>query len=234
MNSRYPIPETWNHLIMIYWTAFTLGLFGSLHCLGMCGPIALSVGTGSLNPARRGFKVLMYNTGRILTYCFIGLLVGLLGEGIYIAGFQSQLSILLGIFLLSIAFFSWNLEKQILSSSLFHRVFFHLKSALGKMLKSGNPGHSLYLGLLNGLLPCGLVYIALFGALATQDTWSGIRYMAIFGLGTVPIMFATAWSNQFISLSWRNKLQKLYPAFLVVFGLMLIMRGVNFSLPGGM
>ena len=157
---------------MYLWTAFTIGLFGSLHCVGMCGPVALAVGG-----KERGQVVingLLYNLGRTLTYTLLGGVIGLLGKGLFLAGFQKYLSIGIGVALLAIALFSINVETKILKITAFHQLVFKLKSGIGKWIRHQSRVGTFAVGVMNGLLPCGLVYMAVVGALSTAGWLSGM------------------------------------------------------------
>jgi uncharacterized protein len=216
---------------MILWTAFTIGLVGSLHCVGMCGPIALSLpyqGSGRLHAAG---NVLLYNLGRVVTYSLLGLVIGLFGRGFFLAGFQAHISIALGITLMLVALLSIDVESRILRLPLMHQLNQWVKQQLGRLLRGGGSGKLFAIGLLNGLLPCGLVYIAIVGAITAGSMIQGALYMALFGLGTIPLMLATALAGQFIKLSWRARLRKLMPIFLAAIALLFIFRGLNFNVP---
>ncbi|GAB4259697.1 MAG: sulfite exporter TauE/SafE family protein [Saprospiraceae bacterium] len=215
---------------MILWTAFTIGLFGSVHCVGMCGPIALTVGSqkqGSLLG-----RAVLYNLGRIATYALLGLIIGLIGKGLFIAGFQKYLVIALGVALLLIALLSINVENRLLALPVVEKFYFGLKTRLGRTLKSTSPLAPLGIGIINGFLPCGLVYLAIAGAVSTAGVVEGAAYMALFGLGTWPVMLTSVFFGNMLSLRLRNFLKKLYPAFLVFFAILFLARGFNFHIPG--
>jgi len=173
---------------MIFWTAFTIGLFGSLHCIGMCGPIALAMPLQKDSRFHLLTNSLLYNFGRAITYGFLGIFIGIIGEGIVFAGLQRVLSILTGVMLLGMVFFSINLESKIVSFPFFNQFYLRVKSLLGKSLRKNTKGTVLTIGLLNGLLPCGLVYLAMVGALSADSILGSSFYMFCFGLGTMPLM----------------------------------------------
>lgn len=216
---------------MELWTAFTVGLVGSLHCIGMCGPIALALPYQGRNKVMAAANVLLYNFGRIFTYSLLGVVIGLFGKGLFLAGFQSYVSIGLGVLLLLVALFSINIESRILSISLFQRFNFWVKNSLARLLKKNNLRSLFLIGILNGFLPCGLVYMAIVGAITTGGITHSIAYMALFGLGTIPLMLSTSVLGQFISLKWRMRAKKILPVFLFFFALLFIFRGLNFDLP---
>ena len=219
---------------MALWTAFTIGLLGSLHCVGMCGPIALSLPYQGSHRWHTTGNVLLYNIGRVATYGLLGLFIGLVGRGFFLAGFQSYVSIGLGILLLAIALFSINVESRLLRFTFMQQLNSWVKRQLAGLLRQRGPGKLLLIGMLNGLLPCGLVYMAIVGALAAGSIVNSALYMALFGIGTIPLMFATALAGQFIQLKWRARLRKLVPVFLVAFAVLFILRGLNFDVPTGL
>ena len=212
-------------------TAFTIGLFGSLHCAGMCGPIALALpyGTGGRGTILRG--ALYYNFGRIITYMALGLLIGLVGQGLALAGWQRYYSIGLGVALLIVAGLAWQPEQWLARQPVFGRFYLALKRGLGRSLHHTGSRAFWQTGLLNGLLPCGLVYLAIAGALNSPGPLWSAGYMAVFGLGTLPMMLLTITAGQFAGARLRGGLRKLYPAFLLLLGLLFIYRGVAFYLP---
>ena len=213
------------------WTAFIMGLFGSLHCVGMCGPIALALPVQSKNRFSMVSKLLLYNFGRTTTYVFLGLLIGLLGEGLFLAGMQKWLSIGLGISLLIIALFSINIESRLLNAPILGRAFLSIKLLLGKLLKSSSAPALFRTGVVNGFLPCGLVYMAIVGAVSMGDLFGSAFYMLLFGLGTIPLMLLTAVAGQMASIKLRNSIKKLFPIFVAALALLLIYRGIRFDLP---
>ncbi len=213
------------------WTAFSIGLFGSLHCVGMCGPIAIALPYKKENKLVMVSSGLLYNMGRVTTYSFLGLLVGLIGKGVFLAGFQQWLSIGLGILMLVIALFAIPVESKIASISFVKKPYAKLQSLLGRFLKQ-NSWKALYLtGVLNGFLPCGLVYLAIVGAVSMASLEQGVTYMALFGLGTIPLMLVVSLAGSVVSIRFKTIIRKLYPVFMVAFAALLIARGLNFEVP---
>ncbi len=210
------------------WTAFMIGLGGSLHCVGMCGPIALALPQQSSNQWLVAANVLIYNLGRVFTYVLLGFIIGTIGKGIFIAGIQGYFSIALGVLLLLIALFSINVEKKIVALYPIQRLQRWVSKNLGYFLKQNNSLGLFSIGVLNGLLPCGLVYMAIIGALTTGSIWSSGLYMGLFGAGTIPLMMATALAGQFITLNWRNRIRRLFPLFLIAFAILFVVRGIHF------
>ncbi len=212
--------------------AFTIGLMGSVHCVGMCGPIALSLpGVGNTSRWTRFAAVWMYQLGRILTYLLLGGVIGLLGKGFFLAGLQSWLSVGAGVLLLVIVVGSISVEHRLVQWPWLSEQWLHLRRLLSRQLSRHGYRAHFYTGMLNGLLPCGLVYLAIVGAVNTGSVWQGAGYMASFGLGTVPLMTATALAGKVIRGQWRTKIYRLIPVFIALMGVWLIMRGLHFHLP---
>ena len=208
-------------------TAFALGLVGSLHCAGMCGPLALALPHAGNRPASFCVGRIAYNLGRMVTYCVLGLIFGLLGKTLLLAGIQRWVSIALGVFLLAGLFASRKLALWRPITVLVERV----KSAMGFLLRRRSADALLTLGLLNGLLPCGLVYVAGAGATATGDLFSGALYMLAFGAGTVPMMLAIGLSGKLVPFSLRLKLLKAVPVAVFLLASLLILRGMELGIP---
>ena len=209
------------------WTAFILGLVGSLHCAGMCGPLALALPpAGNTAP---GYVVgrVAYNLGRIATYCLMGVVFGLAGRTFVLAGVQRWVSIGLGVALLLGLFASRRL-------ALWRPVTFavnQLKSRMAGLLRRRTFAGLALLGLLNGLLPCGLVYVACAGAAATGGILAGVLYMAAFGAGTTPMMLAISLSGKLVPTSLRLLLVRAIPACIFLLATLLILRGMSLGIP---
>ena len=214
---------------MIY-TAFIFGLISSLHCIGMCGPIAMMLPVERNNPTKKMAQIILYHLGRITSYTVLGLLFGLLGRGLYLAGIQQRISIVLGVLMIVIAlvpekvFARYNFSKPV------YKIISKVKTSLGSQFKRKTPDALFTIGLLNGLLPCGLIYAALFGAIAMQNVAMSGLYMALYGLGTIPLMSAVVYVSHFLSLPFRNKFKKLVPLVTVVIGMLFVMRGLGLNI----
>lgn len=211
--------------------AFTLGLFGSLHCVGMCGPIVLLI---PLQRQRKGFRYLQlgaYFIGKTLTYALMGLLFGLVGEGVFIAEYQQEFSIFAGLLMILMGLFSLlHLRVKGLGNPLL-KGFSLLKNALGKQLSKKTVTSSLSIGFLNGFLPCGLVYTALFGALAMGNWWGSMTYMTVFGVGTIPLMLLLILLGDFLPLALRRRLNQWLPLVVILVGILFILRGLGLGIP---
>tara|TARA_R110002073_G_scaffold306012_5_gene475171 strand:- start:12309 stop:13004 length:696 start_codon:yes stop_codon:yes gene_type:complete len=212
------------------YTALLFGLFGSFHCIGMCGPIAFVLPIDRTSRFKSVLQTVLYHLGRIFSYSLIGALFGLLGKGFYFFGLQQQLSIVVGlIMILSIAvprlFSKMSIARPVLKFTN------KIKSSLGSSLKKKENSTFFTIGFLNGLLPCGLVYMAMIASLTSRSVFEGITYMALFGLGTVPLMSAVVLLGNITSYVNRRKIQKLIPVVVVVIGIFFVLRGLGLGIP---
>ena len=216
----------------MYWVAFTLGFFGSLHCVGMCGPLAFGMlAHRSKNAMGLLPDVIFYNLGRLVSYSFLGLIIGIVGGVISLGGFQRGLSIFLGVLLLIVAAFSLNLDVLIGKQRHIQSLYKYISSKLQSFVKMGKSVPSIQAGVINGLLPCGLVYVALMAAVTLSNVWGTIGFMTFFGLGTFPAMIVVVLLPKFLNIKYRLVLQKLYPFFIGLTGIYLIYRGIMSKLP---
>lgn len=212
-------------------SALILGLLSSLHCVGMCGPIALMLPVSRTNVAARIIQTMLYHLGRILSYGFLGFLFGIFGRGLFIAGFQQHFSIFIGVLMIIyVVLPKNNIEKLYFLNPLF-KIIAKIKKQLGKLLKSKSYISFLLIGVLNGFLPCAMIYMALFGALATQNATLGTFYMLLYGLGTIPLMSCVILISNKITVSTRNKILKLVPVFIIILGILFILRGLGLNIP---
>lgn len=215
---------------MLY-TAFFFGLISSFHCIGMCGPIAMMLPVDRNNLAKKTSQIITYHLGRLAAYAAIGLVFGLLGRGLFLAGMQQKLSVIIGVAMIAIilipekVFAKYNFSKPVF------QLISKIKSTLGSQFKNKSYKSLFTIGLLNGFLPCGMVYVALFGAIATQSATLGVLYMVLFGLGTVPIMSSVVYLNSFLTIPVRNKIQKFIPYVAVIIGILFIFRGLGLGIP---
>jgi len=212
-------------------SALLFGLLGSFHCIGMCGPIAFILPVDRTNTLKKVSQISLYHLGRIITYSLIGLLFGLLGKSFYLFGFQQQLSIIVGIIMIVLVLIPYKTFNKYNFSKPLFKIISKVKSALGKELKKKSPDTFLTIGFLNGFLPCGLVYMALFGAIASGDAWEGSLYMAVFGIGTIPLMTTAIYFGNFLTSKVRRYITKAIPVIVVLMGLLFILRGLGLGIP---
>ncbi len=215
---------------MLY-SAIILGLLGSFHCIGMCGPIAFVLPVDRNNKTKQAYQTFLYHLGRLLAYASIGLLFGLVGKGLYLAGFQQRLSILLGIVMILLVIIPLRIFNKYNFSKPLYGLIGKVKSKLGLYLKQKSNKAIFSIGFFNGFLPCGMVYMALVGAMAMSEFYLGGLYMFLFGLGTIPMMTVAIYSKNIFSVNFRNKIQKAIPVFVVLIGLLFILRGLGLGIP---
>ncbi len=211
-----------------YEIAFFIGLFGSVHCVGMCGPLAFSVPSLQHKWGLVVADKLLYNVGRIVSYSFLGLLIGFIGRQFWILGLQQGVSFASGLLIImagvSKLFKMRTRNNQVLSA---------LTSSVTRLLNYAlqhRAGH-LVVGLLNGFLPCGFVYLALMGALNTASPVASALYMFWFGMGTFPLMLLATVSSGFIGPLVRRRINKVMPYVMVCLGFWFILRGMQLNIP---
>ncbi len=215
---------------MLY-SAFIFGLISSLHCIGMCGPIALMIPVDRTNPAKKTTQIITYHLGRLTAYASIGLVFGLVGKGFFLAGIQQRLSVFIGVAMIITILTPERVLANYNFSKPVYRLISKIKSSLGKQFKNKSYQSLFSIGLLNGFLPCGMVYVALFGAIAMQNVSFGILYMLLFGIGTIPMMSSVTYLNSILTVSFRNKIQKAIPYVGVIIGILFILRGLGLGIP---
>lgn len=212
------------------WSAILFGLLGSFHCLGMCGPIALMLPIDRRNKVKGFFQMMSYHFGRLISYSIIGLLFGILGTGFHLLGFQQQISILMGTVMILLIIFPKLGKKNILNKKISSLVL-RVKSRLGKELQKKQNDTFFLLGFFNGFLPCGLVYMAVLGALTSTKIITSVNYMFLFGLGTIPLLSALLFIGNFAKGNFRNFINKSIPVFVVIIGVLFIFRGLGLDIP---
>lgn len=212
-------------------TAFIFGLLGSLHCVGMCGPIAFMLPVDRTNSVKKISQIATYHFGRLLAYSIIGFIFGSVGKSLYIFGLQQQLTISIGVVMIALVLIPYKtLGKYNLSRPL-NRLISKIKSSLGQALKKKTADTFLTIGFLNGFLPCGLVYMAVFGAVATGSLFNGSVYMILFGLGTIPLMTTAIYLGKFLNSTIKQRIQKAIPVFVIIIGILFILRGLGLGIP---
>jgi sulfite exporter TauE/SafE len=211
--------------------AITLGILGSFHCLGMCGPIALALPVHHQRPIKKFLSVLLYNLGRATTYSAFGFLFGLLGQGFFVGGFQQTLSVSIGTIILISVIYSMLFSKGLFKMNAINGFVLKLKSKFGDLFRVRSTSALFLIGLLNGLLPCGLVYVAIAGATATGHFLNGALFMFVFGLGTIPMMLSLSMFGQFMQVKYRNLVRKTVPVFVSAMAILMILRGLNLGIP---
>ncbi len=216
---------------MFIYTAFLIGLVGSLHCIGMCGPIAIALPLGNKGWLHRVAGGVTYNLGRIITYALLGAVFGLLGQGIEMAGLQRWASIVIGAAMVLSVFFPMLFKGKARLEQFLFGYAGRMISKFRKLFTINSLPSLFLIGLLNGLLPCGLVYVAIAGALNTNDLLNGVLFMAIFGLGTLPVMLAIPLLGNLIGTGIRKRYNHVLSTIVVLIGLLFILRGMSLGIP---
>ncbi len=216
---------------MELWTAFIIGLAGSLHCIGMCGPIAIALPLKDESKYRLLIGRILYNFGRIITYALLGLIFGFIGQSFFIGGYQQTLSIALGVLILLTLFLPSKYASYLTGARLHEKLISRIKGVWRKLTEKNSISSLFLIGLLNGFLPCGLVYIAIAGSISTGNALGGAFYMAIFGFGTFPVMLAMSLIGKILSFNMKLKLRKLLPVGVAVLAVLFILRGMSLGIP---
>jgi hypothetical protein len=216
---------------MEFITPVTIGLIGSLHCMGMCGPIVVALPLKKHNLLSKITGAILYNSGRVITYSLLGVLFGLLGRGIHLAGFQQWTSILLGVAMIVSVLFPFFFREKITVGNLLGGLASRLIIRLKKLFMDRSYFSLIMIGLLNGLLPCGLVYVAIAGAISSGTVFSGALFMALFGIGTIPLLLIATLASEAIGQRVRLKFQKVVPVFVFMLGVLFILRGMSLGIP---
>lgn len=214
----------------MFLTALLLGFLGSFHCIGMCGPIAFMLPVDRKNQTKQFFQIMSYHFGRITTYSFIGMIFGMLGKGFELFEFQQHLSIATGVLMILLVLFPSVLQKLKVTKSI-ATVILKVKNLLGEELKNKRNDTFFTIGFLNGFLPCGLVYMAVLGSIATHNPIKGSFYMILFGLGTIPLMSAVVYFGNFSKGILRKRIQQAIPILVVFIGVLFVLRGLGLNIP---
>lgn len=209
--------------------ALSLGFLGSFHCIGMCGPIALALPVHHFSKIKKHAGIWLYQLGRVFTYTLLGLLFGLLGQAFFPAGFQQGLSVTVGLLLMLALIL--NRTNLYIDIPAYQKFISRLKTRLSSLFQRRGLRFLFLTGLLNGLLPCGPVYIGIAGAAGSGDYLRGTLFMLSFGLGTVPAMYTVAVLGQFVSSRARSQIHKAMPVMITAMAVLLIVRGLNLGIP---
>ena len=212
---------------MDYGFAIALGVLGSLHCAAMCGPLQLALPMPPGGPGRIIAGRIVYQLSRVATYCVLGVVAGFVGRSLFVAGLQRWLSIALGVAILM----GFLISKRVSVSAPVVRLVIRLKAAMSAQLQRRSFCALSLLGLLNGLLPCGLVYVALAGAVAQGSLLHAVCYMAAFGLGTSPMLLAISLSGKMFPVSVRTQFRRAIPVGVFLLAGLLILRGMSLGIP---
>ncbi len=208
--------------------AFFIGLFGSIHCIGMCGPLAFAIPIAENKWWLVVGDKILYNIGRIATYSFLGLLIGFIGKQLWVYGLQQGISLLSGL-LIILAGLTRLFKMRFANNRVLSTIMLPVNKLLGYALRH-HSGHFI-IGLINGLLPCGFVYLALAGAINTPSPVSAATFMFWFGTGTFPLMLIATIGSGFIGPMVRRRINRVIPYVMVCLGFWFILRGLNLDIP---
>ncbi|MFD2517676.1 sulfite exporter TauE/SafE family protein [Salinimicrobium flavum] len=212
-------------------SALIFGILGSFHCVGMCGPIAFMLPVSRNNPVKKFLQIFIYHFGRLLAYSIIGFAFGMLGKSLNLFGIQQYLSIAAGALMIAVIVIPSERFSKYNFSRPMYRLIGKIKSSLGAALKKKTPDTFFTIGFLNGFLPCGLVYMAVFGAIAVGGILEGSLYMLLFGVGTIPLMTSAVYFSGLFNRVMRQKVQRLIPVVVVMMGVLFILRGMGLGIP---
>lgn len=218
-------------ITVLPYLAISMGLISSFHCVGMCGPIALALPVHKGPRAQQIAGVLAYNAGRALTYAMFGMVIGTLGASLAWLGALRYVSIAVGVAMLVYVFWPSGLERGLHMPLFWQKTINLLRQSMATYLKKTDLSGMLLLGMLNGAVPCGMVYMALLNSVATGSVWGGAIFMALFGLGTMPAMLALGIAKQQFTPALRTRIRKFTPVLVAIAGIWLVARGITASYP---
>lgn len=218
-------------ITVLPYLAISMGLISSFHCVGMCGPIALALPVHKGTRTRQIAGVLAYNAGRALTYAMFGTVIGTIGASLAWLGVLRYASIAIGAGMLAYVLWPSGLERQLHMPLFWQKTINRLKQSMRFYLKRVDLPGMMLLGMLNGAIPCGMVYMALMNSVATGSTWGGGAFMALFGMGTMPAMLVLGVARQQFTPALRTRVRRLTPVLVAIAGIWLVARGINTSLP---
>lgn len=216
---------------MILLSAFLIGIGGSLHCIGMCGPIVLALPNNENSKWINILGKLIYNFGRVFSYITIGAIFGLIGNRLLLANLQQVSSIVFGVIIILAAVLPDKAKTKVIDFPIIKWMTNGIKKSFQQVSKNYSIGSMFVIGILNGFLPCGFVYVGAFGAVATGSILYGMLYMLFFGLGTIPSMFLASIAGGFVNTKIKFKVRKLIPVLAVLIGLIFILRGLELGIP---
>jgi sulfite exporter TauE/SafE len=211
--------------------AFSMGLMSSFHCIGMCGPISLALPVHKGTNLQKMTGLFLYNMGRAITYALLGLIVGSIGQAFSWFGLFRYMAIFIGVLMLSYALWPFQLDTKLHTPSVWQKLIQMLKRQMQLRLKTNTKLSWFLIGSLNGLLPCGMVYMALMTSLATGHHLQGSLFLFIFGLGTFPAMLAVGFFQKWFSPQIRTRIKKATPILMATAGIWLIVRGLLIEYP---
>jgi uncharacterized protein len=212
----------------LFTVAILMGLAGSLHCVGMCGPIMLFLPFHHFTGLRKAAAIALYHFARISVYAMMALVIYSF-RSVFNPVVQQYISIVLGSLFLFAGVISFLPFTKKLQVKLPWTKF--VTKQLGEFM--GNPGlPSIFIsGMLNGLLPCGLVYMMLSATLALHTATHAVLFAYIFGVGTVPALVSIILFRSRINVGKIEFVKKYTPVVVFLFGIIFLLRGLNLDIP---
>ena len=216
---------------MELWTAFIMGFGGSFHCIGMCGPIVLALPVSDTRSFQFAASRVLYNGGRIISYMLMGGVFGFLGGKVILFGLQQFLSITIGVLIIVFLVIPTQLRNQLTYLPIVRKRIIILQQSMRNLFAKNTKSSFLFIGILNGFLPCGFVYIGLSQASLSGNFFNGMLVMLMFGIGTFPAMLGASVFGKLISIEARRKMTRIIPYMAAVLAIIFIMRGMNLGIP---
>ncbi|MBL7917109.1 MAG: sulfite exporter TauE/SafE family protein [Bacteroidia bacterium] len=217
-------------MIFLIISALTIGFLGSFHCIGMCGPIAMALPISQTNSFGRTGSLFLYHFGRSTTYSLLGLVAGGFGQSLFFLNAQRFFSIFLGLVILIVLGLTYLNGKAVFGSGIFSGLN-KIKNKISTLLSKQGYINIFTIGLLNGLLPCGLVYMAMAGAAASANVFQGAMFMWFFGMATIPVMLTISLLGGTVGFKFRQTIKKATPIIWSLMAVLLILRGLNLGIP---
>jgi len=214
----------------LFITAFSLGILSSMHCVGMCGPLALALPLDRSSKNKTYLGIFVYHFGKTLAYSILGLIIGLFGKHLPLAATQQRLSIFAGAFIIIFALYPLVFKHSNFIQSQVFKFMQPIQKALAKRIKTKRTSTLFSIGILNGFLPCAMVYMALVGALTAGGFTHSILFMVAFAVGTLPAMLGLQILGASIGQQLRFRIQSYIPYIMVAIGLFFILRGMGLGI----
>lgn len=225
----YQITQYLFNKMTYHYLAFFMGLLGSIHCAVMCGPLLLAVQAGQQISWKTTLNKLIYQLGRILTYGFLGLILGAIGNVAAIQGWQQGFSLVTGVILFGIGLFYIFGKSSSSLANIQTKAIQPFAKFMSKWLY--RPGGSFVAGILNGVLPCGMVYMALASAVNADSLENSFLFMVLFGLGTLPLLLLFSFAGNFPKRVFKKGFSTVLPILFLLMGIWFILRGANLDIP---
>lgn len=211
---------------VLYISALTMGLLGSLHCMGMCGPIVLV-----LHGNRSFLSRLSYHAGRIGIYAFIGMMIGFSGGAFRLAASQEAISIIAGIFMLLLIVLPSRLMSSLPILRSFGKAYSIIQQRTQHYWKDRTIKGDFFLGMINGILPCGFLYAAFLGSLQARSVLGSAAWMLLFGIGTIPSLLFIGSLSSFNNQTVKKYMNRALPIGTAIIAVIFILRGLSLGIP---